>query len=327
MQVLISVISEESYVNYDSINRKICEQKDTHSNSILRFYHISAMIWDKKTLNCHGRLVVVEKPMVMGIINATPDSFHAESRSQNIEAALTKTDQMIKEGVDILDIGGVSTRPGAVEVPVEEELQRVIPIIKEIKSLHPDTLISIDTYQSRVAEAAVNAGADIINDISAGRIDQRMYDAVADLDVPYILMHMKGNPATMQFNPTYENVCLEVLDFFIWEIDKLRKRLVKDILLDPGFGFGKLLEHNYQLLNGLHAFRFLECPLLVGLSRKSMIHRPLKILPDEALNGTTALHMKALQEGAKFLRVHDVKEAVEAIQLFQLLENNQPNGN
>lgn len=282
------------------------------------------MIIDKLTLNCNGRLMVLDKPKVMGVINATPDSFFSGSRASLIDDATQKASQMLSEGVDILDIGGVSTRPGAESVGLEEELGRVIPLIQNIKSAFPDCFISIDTYQSEVATAAVKAGAAIINDVSAGRMDDRMYDAVADLNVPYILMHMQGTPKDMQTSPAYDNIGLEVLDFFITEIDKLRQRKVKDIIIDPGFGFGKTLAHNYELMNCVHAFRFLECPVLVGVSRKSMIYKALDITPENALNGTTALNMKALMEGAKILRVHDVQEAVETIKLFELLEDNKP---
>lgn len=284
------------------------------------------MIIDKITLNCNGRLVVLDRPKVMGILNVTPDSFFSGSRVGAVEEAVAKAKGMFADSADFIDIGGVSTRPGAADVSVAEEIDRVIPIIKGLVKECPDVLISIDTYQSEVARAAVEAGAAIINDVSAGRIDNSMYETVAELNVPYILMHMKGTPKDMQLNPTYENIGLEVLDFFIAEIDKLRQKKVKDIIIDPGFGFGKTIAHNYELLNSIHAFRFLQCPVLTGVSRKSMIHKALGISPDDALNGTTAVHMKALIEGARILRVHDVKEAVEVVKLFELMEENRVKG-
>ena len=265
----------------------------------------------------------LDRPKVMGILNVTPDSFYSGSRVQAVDQALESAQAMHDEGVTIFDVGGVSTRPGADEVSIEEELQRVIPVLNALKVDFPDLFVSVDTYQSKVAVEAVKAGADIVNDVSAGSIDEHMYDAVADLNVPYILMHMKGTPKTMQHRPSYENVSLEVLDFFIAELNELRKRNIKDVILDPGFGFGKTIAHNYQLLNSIHAFRFLECPILAGLSRKSMIYKPLGIEPKDALNGSTALHMKALLEGAQLIRTHDVKEAVETIKLFELLQNHQ----
>ncbi|MBT8220708.1 MAG: dihydropteroate synthase [Bacteroidia bacterium] len=282
------------------------------------------MIVDKKTLNCKGRLLWIEDPVIMGILNITPDSFYSESRVMLPQQALDKALSMINDGASIIDIGGASSRPGAQEVSEQEEMDRVLPIIETISKVIPDSILSIDTYRSSVAKAAVNSGASIVNDISAGRIDENMYPAIAEMEVPYILMHMQGNPQSMQKNPTYQNVTLEVLDFFIEELGKLRALNVKDVILDPGFGFGKMTSHNYELMNGLHTFRFLECIVLAGISRKSMIHKALNIAPEESLNGTTALHMKALMEGAKILRVHDVKPAVEVINLYKLLEKHQP---
>jgi len=279
---------------------------------------------DKETLNCNGRLVMLDKPRVMGILNITPDSFYADSRVSAIDEALGRAEAMIKDGATIIDVGGVSTRPGANTVKISEEKNRVLPIVKALSSTQPDVIISIDTYNSEVAAEAVKQGASMVNDISAGRIDERMYDVVGDLNVPYILMHMQGDPKNMQTAPSYENVGLEVLDFFITEIEKLRKRKIPDIILDPGFGFGKTVAHNYELLNSIHAFRFLECPVLSGVSRKSMIYKPLGVTAEAALNGTTAIHMKALMEGSKILRVHDVRAAVETVKLFELMETNQP---
>jgi dihydropteroate synthase len=228
---------------------------------------------------------------------------------------------MLVAGAAILDVGGASSRPGAAEVSENEELGRVVPVIEVIKSHFPEAIISVDTWRSGIARAAVEAGASIVNDISGGRFDNKMYETVAELDLPYILMHLQGTPETMQQSPHYDEVVTEVLDFFIREIEKLRALGVKDILLDPGFGFGKTVEHNYRLLKNLHVFSHVTgLPVLAGISRKSMICKVLKVSPENALNGTTALHMVALQQGAKILRAHDVKEAVEVIRLWEQLD-------
>ena len=274
------------------------------------------MEFQQTTLNCKGRLVSLEQPVVMGILNATPDSFYDGGKYRGLDQQLIQVEQMLKEGATFIDIGGMSSRPGAAIIDQDEELKRVLPVIEATIEEFPEALISIDTIHSEVARAAINAGACIINDISAGRLDANMYETVAKLDVPYILMHMQGKPKQMQQNPTYENVALEVLDFFIQEIGKLRSLGIKDLIIDPGFGFGKTVSHNYQLLNHLHVFKMLEVPVLAGISRKSMICKVLKVNPSDALNGTTALHMVALRQGARILRAHDVKEAEQCIQLF-----------
>jgi dihydropteroate synthase len=222
---------------------------------------------------------------------------------------------MLTDGADILDIGGVSTRPGAEAVGEEEELARVTPAIEAIAKRFPEAILSIDTFRAKVAKEAVQAGAGVINDVSAGRFDAEMYATVAQLQVPYILMHMQGTPANMQHNPQYDNIVLEVLDYLVTEVAKLRALGLNDIILDPGFGFGKTVEHNFQLLQGLDALKITGLPVLAGLSRKSMICRTLNIKPSDALNGTTALNTIALMQGAKILRVHDVKEAVECVKL------------
>lgn len=278
------------------------------------------MIEVRSTLNCKGRLLTLEKPIVMGILNVTPDSFYSLSRVSNEKEILEKSEKMLTEGAAILDIGGMSSRPGADMISEAEEIQRVLPAIETILKHFPDAILSIDTVQAEVARQSIAAGAAIINDISAGRIDATMYPTVAELKVPYVLMHMRGTPQNMQENPTYENVVLEVLDFFIAEVGKLRELGVKDIILDAGFGFGKTLDHNYQLLKHLHVFQILELPILTGISRKSMVYKPLGGSAKDALNGTSALHMVALQQGSKILRTHDVKEAVEVIKLWKQLE-------
>lgn len=257
----------------------------------------------------------------MGILNVTPDSFFDGGRYPSEVAVLKQVRKMISEGAGIIDVGGASTRPGAAEVSVREELNRVIPVIKSIKNNFPEAILSIDTWRPAVAVAATEAGASMINDVSAGNLDPEMLETVAGLGVPYVLMHMLGSPETMQQKPHYEHIVNEVLDFFIQKLEILRHLGVRDILLDPGFGFGKTVEHNFQLLKNLHVFgRVLGLPVLTGVSRKSMICKVLQVSPANALNGTTALHMAALQQGARVLRVHDVKEAVEVIRLWDVLE-------
>ncbi len=268
------------------------------------------------TLNCRGRLLAVDKPVLMGIINLTPDSFYKGSRVDSADIALMQAEQMLKDGASILDLGGQSTRPGSIILPEEEELQRVIPAVQAISNRFPEAFISVDTYYAKVAIEAVAAGACIVNDISAGSIDNRLIPAVASLHVPYVLMHMQGTPQTMQQNPAYKNVTTEVLDFFISKKQELLDAGIHDIIIDPGFGFGKTVEHNFCLLKNLSVFKMLHCPLLLGISRKSMINKTLGITPDKALNGTTVLNTIGMMNGASILRVHDVKEAAEAVLLF-----------
>lgn len=278
------------------------------------------MLNPQLTLNCRGRLLSLQAPKVMGVLNVTPDSFYDGGRYTTEADLLRRAEQMLEQGASIIDIGGMSSRPGAELIEPAEELSRVLPAIRAIHEHLPEAIISIDTIRGQVAREAVAAGAAIINDISAGAFDEDMYPAAAELQVPYLLMHMQGSPKTMQQRPDYEDVVREVLDFFIAETGKLRALGVKDILLDPGYGFGKTVEHNYQLLKQLHVFQILDLPLVAGLSRKSMINKVLGIKPEQALNGTTALNMVALQQGAKLLRVHDVRPAVETIRLWQQLE-------
>lgn len=268
------------------------------------------------TLNCKGRLLVVDKPLIMGIMNTTPDSFYAGSRYQESDI-LQQAERMIADGASLLDIGGQSTRPGSERVPVEEELKRVTGTIQAIHQQFPEIIISIDTFQSRVAAEAVAAGASIVNDVSAGSIDPAMIDTVARLQVPYVLMHMKGTLETLQQQSVYENITREVLDFFIQQVALCRKAGIKDIILDPGFGFGKNDQQNLQLLKNLSALQMLRLPILVGLSRKRTIWKTLGITANEALNGTTVLNTISLLNGAHILRVHDVKEAAEAVKLLE----------
>jgi dihydropteroate synthase len=268
------------------------------------------------TLNCKGRLLAPSKPCVMGILNVTPDSFYTRGRNNSLQEHIDKAGAMLEEQATILDIGGMSTRPRAEVIGVEAEMDRVLPVIEGIKKHFPEAFISIDTYRASVAKSAVQAGADIINDISSGDMDAQMLTTVAGLQVPYIAMHMKGTPQTMQQQPEYDNVAAEVLQYFIAKVQACTAAGITDLVLDPGFGFGKTIAHNYALLKDLHVLSIMEKPLLVGISRKSMVYKPLKSDAEHALNGTTALHMLALQQGAAILRVHDVKEASECIDLF-----------
>jgi dihydropteroate synthase len=274
------------------------------------------------TLNCKGRLLVIDEPIVMGIINVTPDSFYAGSRKTTIDDIVKQAERMLLEGATILDIGGQSTRPGSEAIVAEGELQRVIPAVEAITKEFPETYISIDTYYAEVAKTAVEAGAVIVNDISSGEMDTEMIRTVAMLQVPYILMHMKGTPATMQQHAVYENVTREVLDYFIKKTAECRLAGIHDIIIDIGFGFGKTIQHNFQLLKDLSVFNMLEKVLLAGLSRKSTIYKTLKTSAEEALNGTTVLNTIALLNGANILRVHDVKEAIEAIKLVSAYGSN-----
>lgn len=268
------------------------------------------------TLNCMGQLLVLDKPVVMGILNTTPDSFYSGSRVKQTDAALLRAEAMLADGAAILDIGGQSTRPNSERLSADEELKRVLPAIETIHQNFPEAIISIDTFYAMVAKEAVAAGAAIVNDISAGTLDKNLIPTVAELGVPYVLMHMKGDPQTMQNNPTYENVTLDVFDQLSFAIKNLQRQGIHDIIIDPGFGFGKTIAHNFQLLRELSFFQQLQKPILAGLSRKGTVYKTLNTTPEKALNGTTVLHTIALLNGATMLRAHDVKEAKEAIDLF-----------
>jgi dihydropteroate synthase len=268
------------------------------------------------TLNCKGKLLVIEKPLVMGIVNATPDSFYDQQLNKGTDGIITLADKMISEGADIIDIGGQSTRPGSERVSPEEEMERVLPVIQMLSEKYPGCIISIDTYYSEVAKEAINFGASIVNDISAGDIDAAMLQTVAQFNVPYICMHMKGAPDNMQQHATYNDVAKEVLDFFISKIEECKGAGIKDIIIDPGFGFAKTITHNFTLLKNLAVFEMLDKPILAGLSRKSTIYRTLEITANQALNGTTVLNTLAVLNGASILRVHDVREAKETIKLL-----------
>jgi dihydropteroate synthase len=273
------------------------------------------------SLNCKGKLIIIEKPLVMGILNLTNDSFYEGSRLTDIDVIKNKAAQMIAEGADILDLGPQSTRPGSTRVSAEDELHKLLPAIEIIQQNFPGIVVSIDTYHSKVAKECVRAGASIINDISGGEMDKQMIATVGKLQVPYICMHMRGVPETMQFQTHYEDVVKEILDFFIAKIDECKRAGIDDVVIDPGFGFGKNISQNLHLLKHLEVFKMLQKPILAGLSRKSTIYKTLKISPEESLNGTTVLNTIALLNGASILRVHDVKEAREAVALLQAYKN------
>lgn len=272
----------------------------------------------KVTLNAGGKLIDLSRPKVMGIINLTPDSFYAGSRRQGIDAALQQATKMLEDGADFLDLGAYSSRPGADDISVQEEIDRLLPVVEELVKQFPDAALSIDTFRSQVAESAIKAGAHIINDISGGQLDENMFATVARLEVPYILMHMKGNPKTMNQLAIYDDVFGEVYDYFADKYYQLKQLGVHDVIIDPGFGFAKKPEHGYELMSRLQDFAILGLPVLAGISRKKMIYGTLGISANEALNGTTALNTIALTKGANILRVHDVKEAVEVVKIWEL---------
>ena len=273
------------------------------------------------TLNCKGKLLVINKPLVMGIINATPDSFYEHHLQEGINAIIALAEKMILDGADILDIGGQSTRPGSQRISAIEEMDRVLPVIEQLIIKYPNVILSVDTYHHEVAKAAVKAGAVIVNDVSAGNMDEAMLETVAKLQVPYICMHMKGTPETMQSLAHYEDLIKEVLDYFINKISDCKKAGIQDIIIDPGFGFAKTAAHNFKLLKELAALKILDKPILAGLSRKATIYKTLGVTASEALNGTTVMNTLALLNGTTILRVHDVKEAMQAVMLMEKYKN------
>ncbi len=270
------------------------------------------------TINVGGKLLDLGEPQVMGILNVTPDSFYGKSRKQSDEEIAARVRSVLQEGGSMIDIGAYSTRPGAADVPVETEMSRLRHGLGILRREAPDAIVSVDTFRADVARMCVEEyGVQIVNDISGGELDDRMFDTVARLGVPYILMHIKGNPQNMQDNPQYDDLMCEMLVYFGSKVQRLHEMGVKDIILDPGFGFAKTLDHNYELMNRMEDLKVLGLPLLVGVSRKSMIYRLLGTSPDEALNGTTALHAMSLLKGASILRVHDVREAVETVEIVK----------
>lgn len=271
------------------------------------------------TINCKGNLIDLSIPKVMGILNITPDSFYDGGKYKNESDILHQTEKMLREGVTFIDVGAYSSRPGAKHVSEEEELQRILPVVEIILKKFPDTFISIDTFRSKVAIETIEIGAALVNDISGGNMDTKMFETIANLQVPYIAMHMQGTPQTMQQNPSYENVVTELIHFFSKKIHQLNSLQVNDVIIDVGFGFGKTIAHNFELLKNLHLFKTLGIPILAGVSRKSMLYKTLDISAQEALNATTSANTIALLNGANILRVHDVREAVEVVKIAQQL--------
>jgi dihydropteroate synthase len=271
-------------------------------------------------ISCKGKLIDLTTPKIMGVLNLTPDSFYDGGSYNNKDRALAQTEKMLLEGATFIDIGGASSKPGSVEISTDEELARVLPVIEEIHKTFPETSISIDTYRSGVAKLAVAAGAAMVNDISGGNLDTKMLKTVGALGVPYVAMHMLGTPQNMQDKPSYDNILADIRSFFAAKIDAAHKAGIHDIIIDPGFGFGKTLKHNYSLLKNLSSIKMNGIPMLIGVSRKSMIYKLLQTEVTDTLNGTTVLNTVALQQGAQILRVHDVKEAHQAVQLIEKLK-------
>lgn len=282
-------------------------------NSSFRFH---------KSINCQGKLLSLSTPVIMGIINITPDSFYDGGKFTDTKKILTAAGRMIREGASIIDLGAQSTRPGTHPLSIKEELKRLLPVLKSLRNKFPDQIFSVDTFYAAVAETAVEHGADLINDISGGTMDKQMFSTVARLKIPYILMHIQQTPLTMQINPKYNKVVREVIDFLQKRVYRLRDAGVIDLLVDPGFGFGKTIKHNFTLLNHLKELKLITgCPVVVGLSRKSLIYKTLNKAPQQALNGTTVLNTVALLNQADILRVHDVKEAFECYSLISEIRN------
>ncbi len=278
------------------------------------------MLYPQRTINCNGILLDLTTPVVMGILNVTPDSFYDGGKYSDEKSIFEQVEKMLQEGAEIVDIGAMSSRPGATILSEETEKERLLPVIRMLKKNFPDLILSVDTWRSEIALAAITEGAGIINDISGGQYDSKLFETVADMkNIPMVLMHIPGKPEEMHKIQHFEDVCEEVIRYFVEKAGQLRALGVKDIILDPGFGFGKSLSDNYTLLKNMHVFKILEMPLLAGLSRKSMIYKALDTTAADALNGTTALHMVALQQGANILRAHDVKAATETIKLHKLV--------
>ena len=271
-------------------------------------------------INCNGNLIDLSTPKVMGILNVTPNSFYDGGKHKEINSIIHQVDKMLSEGADFIDIGAYSSKPSAEFVSEEEEIKRLVHIIKELVETFPTIILSVDTFRANVAKASVEKGVAMVNDISAGLLDEKMFETIANLKVPYIMMHMRGNPQTMQSLTQYDDIVKEMIFYFSERIQKARSFGISDIIIDPGFGFAKTLEQNYEVLHKMELFSMLELPLLAGISRKSMIYKVLESSPQEALNGTSVLNAIALQKGAKILRVHDVKEAVECIKLVSKLK-------
>jgi dihydropteroate synthase len=269
------------------------------------------------TINCKGQLIDLSTPKIMGILNVTPNSFYDGGKFTLSENGLLQVGKMLEEGATFIDIGAYSSKPNSEFVSEEEELSRILPVVQSVLKQFPDALLSIDTFRSEIAAVCIENGAAIINDISAGNLDEKMMDVVAKYKVPYIMMHMRGTPQTMQSHTNYENIVKEILFYFSEKVSKARSLGINDLIIDPGFGFAKTLEQNYEVLQNLELFQMLDLPILAGISRKSMVYKPIGVTANEALNGTTVLNTIALSKGANILRVHDVKEALECAKLFE----------
>ncbi len=272
-------------------------------------------------INCGGKLIDLTKPKIMGILNVTPDSFYDGGKFLNSDKYLIQVEKMLNEGATFIDIGGMTSKPGSKEIPVSEELSRVVRAVENVSNKFPKAIISVDTYRSEVAEESVNSGAQIINDISGGSFDDKMFNTIAKLNVPYIIMHINERPETMQQNPEYEDILFEIGYYFSKKVFKARAAGINDIIIDPGFGFGKELDDNYKILKNLNALMVENIPMMIGVSRKSMIYKKLKITSGQSLNGTTCVNTIGLMQGANILRVHDVKEAKQCIDIVNSLNN------
>ncbi|HZL12452.1 MAG TPA: dihydropteroate synthase [Prolixibacteraceae bacterium] len=276
----------------------------------------------KNTINLNGRIIDLSQPVIMGILNVTPDSFFDGGKYKTEKKVVKRAEEILEQGGTVIDIGAVSTQPGLEGISTKDELDRLLPAVKAVKKAFPDAFVSIDTYRSWVALKVIeDCGPCIVNDVSGGDFDVHMFDTVGKLGVPYILMHMQGTPLKMQMNPEYDDIIRDISLFFTDRVKKLNKARVKDVILDPGFGFGKTLEHNYELLNRLDSFKVFQLPLMVGVSRKSMIYKLLGAKPEEALNGTTTVNTLALMGGSDILRVHDVREAAESIRIMNMIRS------
>ena len=310
---------------FDCILFYFCETHDFKSSKLHRMLITTTatkFLKRKNTINLNGQILNLTQPVVMGILNVTPDSFFDGGKYKTEKKVVKRAEEILEQGGSVIDIGAVSTQPGAEPISTKEEIDRLLPAVKAVRKHFPDAFISIDTYRSWVALKVIeDCGPCMVNDVSGGNFDAHMFDTIGKLGVPYILMHMQGTPLKMQENPEYEDIIRDISLFFTDRVKKLTKAGVKDVIIDPGFGFGKTLEHNYELLNRLDSFKVFQLPLLVGVSRKSMIYKLLKTKPEEALNGTSVINTLALMGGTDILRVHDVREAVEAVQIMNKIRS------
>lgn len=308
---------------FDCILFYFCKSHDYKCSNIYRMLITTTatkFLKRKNTINLNGRLLDLSKPVVMGILNVTPDSFFDGGKYKTEKKVLKRAEEILEQGGSVIDIGAVSTQPGSEGISTKDEIDRLLPSVKAVRKAFPNSFISIDTYRSWVALKVIEeCGPCMVNDISGGNFDPHMFDTIGKLGVPYVLMHMQGTPLKMQQNPEYEDIIRDISMFFTEQVKKLTKAGVKDVIIDPGFGFGKNMEHNYELLNRLDSFKVFQLPLLIGVSRKSMIYKLLGIKPDDALNGTSVVNTLALMGGADMLRVHDVREAVEAVRILNMV--------